>query len=302
MLPNEFPSKSTFYRQSPFKKVVDYPNNIPMINPINKTKQLFQPNYSKEKYIIPPIKFGLNFYLAQPKTNFYQPIMYPYKAQPQEFYYHNYNPETLSINELFKNSLAKSGYQLTQEQSVKYKDIYNRPNIMNNNNNNIYDNFNYCPINNNNNIINNIYPTFTKVTNVHILSDNDKINENKKEIKKENINLNNNNSNKEIKIKKEETINSNNNNNSNNKKVLFECSETNGIDIKSKNFLRKKRVRKNSQQLGLLSQFYSENKNWSKKQIREISEKTGLKENKIYKWLWDQKNKEFKATKFVVNK
>ena len=45
-----------------------------------------------------------------------------------------------------------------------------------------------------------------------------------------------------------------------------------------------------------------ENKNWSKKQIKEISESIGLKENKIYKWLWDKKNKEYKVTKFVVNK
>ena len=52
----------------------------------------------------------------------------------------------------------------------------------------------------------------------------------------------------------------------------------------------------------LLSKFYTENKNWSKKQIKEISQNIGLKENKIYKWLWDQKNKEYKATKFVVNK
>ena len=94
----------------------------------------------------------------------------------------------------------------------------------------------------------------------------------------------------------------NSNTNTNNKKRLFECSETNGIDIKAKNSFKKKRIRKSNQQIGLLSQFYSENKNWTKKQIKEISEKTGLKENKIYKWLWDQKNKEFKATKFVVNK
>ena len=33
-----------------------------------------------------------------------------------------------------------------------------------------------------------------------------------------------------------------------------------------------------------------------------MSENTGLKETKIYKWLWDQKNKEYRSTKFVVNK
>ena len=96
----------------------------------------------------------------------------------------------------------------------------------------------------------------------------------------------------------------NSKNSNNNKKVIFECSETNGTinNVATKNLLKKKRLRKNNQQLGLLSKFYTENKNWTKKQIKEISETIGLKENKIYKWLWDQKNKEYKATKFVVNK
>ena len=87
-------------------------------------------------------------------------------------------------------------------------------------------------------------------------------------------------------------------------KILFECSESNGPSspLTSKKILKKKRLRKNNEQLELLSKFYTENKNWSKKQIKEISESIGLKENKIYKWLWDQKNKEYKVTKFVVNK
>ena len=87
-----------------------------------------------------------------------------------------------------------------------------------------------------------------------------------------------------------------------NKKVIFECSETNGININNKKLLKKKRLRKNNEQLELLTKFYTENKNWSKKQIKEISEIVGLKENKIYKWLWDKKNKEYMATKFVVKK
>ena len=77
---------------------------------------------------------------------------------------------------------------------------------------------------------------------------------------------------------------------------------SNFLPIPSKKLLKKKRLRKNNEQLELLSKFYSENKNWSKEQIKEISERIGLKENKIYKWLWDQKNKEYKITKFVVNK
>ena len=36
--------------------------------------------------------------------------------------------------------------------------------------------------------------------------------------------------------------------------------------------------------------------------IKRISEEIGLEENKVYKWLWDQKNKEHKNAKFVINK
>ena len=99
-------------------------------------------------------------------------------------------------------------------------------------------------------------------------------------------------------------INDNENNENKKQKVIFECSESNGSNssVSTKTMFKKKRLRKNNEQLGLLSKFYTENKNWSKKQIKEISESIGLKENKIYKWLWDQKNKEYKVTKFVVNK
>ena len=67
---------------------------------------------------------------------------------------------------------------------------------------------------------------------------------------------------------------SNSKNSNNNKKVIFECSETNGTihNVATKNMLKKKRLRKNNQQLGLLSKFYNENKNWTKGQIKEISE------------------------------
>jgi hypothetical protein len=223
---------------------------------------------------------------------------------------------------------------LTLEQRVQYKDVYKKYNSINS----FYDDFNYyylpireIPINSNNNIINNIYPTFTKVTNVQILSDNEnnksnlstdknKYNINKNivnlENKKENIqNINNickKDSDSSTKEEKKSInnnisiiINGNNNDNVNKKqKVLFECSESNtpNTTMISKNFMKKKRLRKNNEQLGLLSKFYLENKNWSKKQIKEMSENIGLKENKIYKWLWDQKNKEYKITKFVVNK
>ena len=83
-------------------------------------------------------------------------------------------------------------------------------------------------------------------------------------------------------------------------KKIFECSASTNNESMSSMRKKKKRARKNSEQLKYLSMFYHENKHWTKEQIKKISEETGLKENKVYKWLWDQKNKEYKSTKFVV--
>ena len=87
-------------------------------------------------------------------------------------------------------------------------------------------------------------------------------------------------------------------------KKIFECSGSTVASISSnKNTNNKnRRFRKNNEQIVLLKKFYNEHKHWSKNQIKEISQKIGLKENKVYKWLWDQRNKEIKATKFVVKK
>ena len=299
MKSNNAPIKTTTAFQSPFKKVTNIPNNIPKIN---NPRLIIRPNLSslfQEKYFTPPFHFGLNFYFAPPKNNYYQPQMYYNHPKPQENYYPYYNHENMP-NNTFKNSLAKSGYNLNQDQYVQFKESYNKPNNINNIN--YYSNSNYS-INNNSNIINNIFPTFTKVTNLQIISDNDstKNNEKKEETKKENIN-NVNSIKQEIDIK--QTKKEENTPGNKTKKCLFECSETNGININNNNnkLLRRKRERKKKEELEYLIKFYSENKNWTKKQIKEISEKTGLKENKIYKWLWDQKNKEIKTTKFVVNK
>ena len=305
---NDISLKTSIYGQSPFKKVPNFSQNIPKLNYINE-RQLYHPNSIHEKYMAPPVQFGVNVYFGQPKSNYYAHPIYNPNIQSHQDIFFPYHRENVSMCALFKNSLAKSGYKLTPDQTVQYKDTYKKHNSINS----FYDNFNYCPISNNNNIINNIYPTFTKVTNVQILSDNDnnKSINNENENKKENINTNNNdkiniknsnntkkdeNDNIDILINNESKLNNNNN-----KKVLFETIG-NMNNINNKNFLKKKRLRKNNQQLGLLSKFYTENKNWSKSQIKEMSEAIGLKENKIYKWLWDQKNKEYKATKFVVNK
>ncbi len=312
---------------SPFEKMSKSNQNINKINviydgnPIKQIKTIHDNQINNS-----PFKFDVNLYFGNPKSSF-TPI---HPIDNYYYPYHNNNNQNTPICLKFKASLEKSGYKLSPEQTVQYKDIYKKYNSINS----FYDDFNYYyfplrefPVNNNNNIINNIYPTFTKVTNVQILSENENIkkcenpknnanslknSKNDLDNKKENINQNS--KNNIINIKEDKKISNTNkinviisdneNNGSKKQKIIFECSESNSTNspMASKNFMKKKRLRKNNEQLELLSKFYTENKNWSKKQIKEISENIGLKENKIYKWLWDQKNKEYKITKFVVNK
>ena len=86
-------------------------------------------------------------------------------------------------------------------------------------------------------------------------------------------------------------------------KKIFECSgSTAASNYSNKIIYKKRRFRKNNDQLSLLKKFYEENKTWSKSQIKELSQRLSLKENKVYKWLWDQRNKEIKANKFVIKK
>ena len=306
MLSNKAALNSSNNFKTPFKKLSNYPKDFSTSNnPPYNQRQIINPNFSAifpDKNFHRPIHLGLNFYFTPPKNNYFQPQFYAPNIKPQEIYFQNYNNnnENIPASMMFQNSLAKSGYQLNQEQAIQFRDNYMRQNNVNN----FYGNYNFCPINNNNNIINNIYPTITKVTNVQIISDNDNtlINEKKQESKKENINIDNNNNNKDANKEIKQNIEGEDIKIINNKKKLFECSETNGININNNKIPKKRRTRKTNNQLEVLSNFYRENKNYSKKEIKEISERTGLKENKIYKWLWDQKNKEFKSTKFVVKK
>ena len=316
---------------SPFEKMPKSNQHLNKINVNYNANSIKQIKNIKDRQIHnPPFHFDVNLYFGNPKSSF-TPI---HSTDNYCYSYHNDNNiKNTPICLLFKTSLEKSGYKLTPEQTVQYKDIYKKYNSVNS----FYDDYNCYyfpmrefPINNNNNIINNIYPTFTKVTNVQILSDNDNTNKifsnknsnvsnnlestNDVDNKKENIN-DNISFDQKSNIEQKKDIKKNNNNvniiinenevNENKKqKILFECLESNGSDspLPSKKLLKKKRLRKNNEQLELLSKFYNENKNWSKEQIKEVSERIGLKENKIYKWLWDQKNKEYKITKFVVNK
>ena len=319
---------------SPFEKIKRPNQSINKINVIYDGNKIKQKEATNNKQINNyPFQFDVNLYFGNNKSSF-TPI---HQTDNYYYFHHNDTSHNSQICLLFKSSLEKSGYKLTPGQTAQYKDVYKKYNSISS----FYDDINcYCfpmresPINNNNNIINNIYPTFTKVTNVQILSDNEQIKNTKNsnndknnynninylknnssdlENKKENINEDNftkKDSNTKSKEDKKNIndicafTNDNETNGSKKQKIIFECSESNGpgSPLTSKKMLKKKRLRKNNEQLELLSKFYLENKNWSKKQIKEISENIGLKENKIYKWLWDQKNKEYKVTKFVVNK
>lgn len=82
-------------------------------------------------------------------------------------------------------------------------------------------------------------------------------------------------------------------------KKIFECS---GSSTFCTTYKKKKRFRKNIDQVKNLTCYYKQSNNWSKELIKEISHTVGLNENKVYKWLWDQKNKEIKKAKFIINK
>lgn len=83
-------------------------------------------------------------------------------------------------------------------------------------------------------------------------------------------------------------------------KRLFDCSDSKDSKNKTKehsqntslNSENKRRMRKSHTQILDLKQMYHYNKDWSKEYISEVAKKTGLTESKVYKWFWDQKNKE----------
>ena len=173
----------------------------------------------------------------------------------------------------------------------------------------------YTNLLNNNNINNdmskkNLYELFNNAKNEQFLSDMKKRNNSNTE------SINNNNNNINNIINRIDLIKKKNANlqispqfmfssprNIKKSKKIFECSGSTGATNSSnKNSFKKRRFRKNNDQLFLLKKFYEENKTWTKSQIKEISQRINLKENKVYKWLWDQRNKEIKATKFVIKK
>ena len=221
----------------------------------------------------------------------------------------------LNQNEFTKKNLTELFNNAKNDEFLKSnKKTNNVPNTLLDNNNNInyFNNFNNKDNNiiiSNNNINPNINPNTKNNTNNHIININYKDEEdNKENINSPNIIYNNQNINNNLNDKNtiidhsnkgEEIFNSPINKKP---KKIFECSGSTLATNSSKSISRKRRFRKNNEQLNMLSQFFNEHKHWSKNQIKEISQRTGLKENKVYKWLWDQRNKEYKTAKFIINK
>jgi hypothetical protein len=53
-----------------------------------------------------------------------------------------------------------------------------------------------------------------------------------------------------------------------------------------------RRARKSRMQMGVLQEYLrSHGTEWSKELVKEISKKSGMKQSVVYKWIWDQKNK-----------
>ena len=81
------------------------------------------------------------------------------------------------------------------------------------------------------------------------------------------------------------------------KKRIFECKEEN-VSTFNTTQKKNKRFRKSTHQIDYLFEiYYNNNKLLSKEIISEVSLKLDLAENKVYKWLWDQKNKEIMEKK-----
>jgi hypothetical protein len=212
----------------------------------------------------------------------------------------------LNQNEFTKKNLTELFNNAKNDEFLKSnKKTNNIPNSLLDNNNNYFNSLN----NKDNNIIKSNNSANLNINNNNLSNTNNPINNKNykdEEDNKENNNSNNiyNNPNEKNNIidhsnKGEEIFNSPINKKP---KKIFECSGSTLGTNSSKSISRKRRFRKNNEQLNMLSQFFNEHKHWSKNQIKEISQRTGLKENKVYKWLWDQRNKEYKTAKFIINK
>ena len=231
----------------------------------------------------------------------------------------SYKLTPISLSAKLKNISSQNNSDSDNSKSNSGSNNLNNNLILNINNDNkenglkLNENLDYInPLNNNNNDFSkkNLYELFNSAKNEHFLSDMKKRNNNSN-----NTNFINNNNifsgNNKNEVIKKKNINLqispqfmfSSPRNIKKSKKIFECSGSSvATNYSNKIIYKKRRFRKNNDQLSLLKQFYEENKTWSKSQIKELSQKLSLKENKVYKWLWDQRNKEIKANKFVIKK
>ena len=292
-----------------------HPVEMPMNNSVNQNNRetnmlLFKSSMEKSGYKLTPMSEVKNTNIIEYGLNNNINNIYENELNQNEFTKKN-------LTELFNNAKNDEFLQSSKKRNT----------LDNNSNNNIY----YYNNMNNFAVPNNINPNLINLNNPNYMNNNiiyhidfeEKKNKNPNRTNQKPVSLfnneyspktilsNNNNpvipnyplNNSDIieknDIKSEEMFNSPINKKP---KKIFECSGSTVATNSSKSSMRKRRFRKNNQQISMLSEFFNEHKHWSKNQIREISLKIGLKENKVYKWLWDQRNKEYKATKFIINR
>ena len=289
-------------------------NEIPINNSVTQLNRetnllLFKSSLEKSGYKLTPVSENKN-------TNI---IEYGITNNLNNIYENDLNQNEFTkknLTELFNNAKNDEFLQSNKKSNNIPNKILENNNVYyynNNNNNNpntiIIANKNILNpnLNNNNNSKNNNH----NLNNIHYEDEQDnKENKNNNNLnisndiinknnEKNNSNINDKNDKIIVNDKGEEIFNSPINKKP---KKIFECSGSTLATNSSKSSTRKRRFRKNNEQLIMLSQFFNEHKHWTKNQIKEISQKTGLKENKVYKWLWDQRNKEYKTTKFIINK
>ena len=269
--------------QTPIKQFENIPNNINNVN-------------------ITPFRFDFNHYFGNLWSSGKIPNNQPMQQQII------LSPSQMNKDlPFYKKSLEKS-YKLSPISQIKDSLSNSNNNNKSNQNNKINDYYENNNINNNMNDIGkkNLNELFNNAKNDKFLYD-----ENNRKVNNINNIYNNNrgiirHKNYNLQISRQFIYSSpcacaGNNNKS---KKIFECSGGSTLPTNSFNRVnnKNKRFRKNNEQISILKKFYNEHKHWTKNQIKEISQKIGLKENKVYKWLWDQRNKEIKSTKFVVKK
>ena len=71
------------------------------------------------------------------------------------------------------------------------------------------------------------------------------------------------------------------------RKPLEESSESESDSSHSK----RQRNRKNDKQVEVLKAHFDFNRLWTKKEIKSLSEETGLSQSQVYKWRWDYRKK-----------